>query len=244
MHFRLLNGPVGTAPSARYDESLITWAADYGPVASIWEAEQGLVVPRTYQRYERFNEACQRFSEQAWPITVRLSGGGIVPQGPGIINLSLAYPVDGLPLDHSNAAYERVCGIIQSALHKQNIEIQPQAVSGSFCDGRYNLAWGRGDSARKVAGTAQLWRRITPTPPAAKPSIQVVLVHALILAAIDADAITARINQFENALESGNCYEANRVASLHTCQTAPARYTANDFVSVLTGLLRQELQTG
>lgn len=244
MRFRLLNGPANIPQSARFDESLIALAAKDGPVASIWQAGQGLVVPRTYQRYERFDKACELFAEQAWPVTVRLSGGGIVPQGPGIINLSLSYPVEGLPLEHSNAAYERVCSIIQRALRQQNIETQPQAVSGSFCDGRYNLAWGLDDRAKKVVGTAQLWRRIRPATPEMDPPIQIVLVHALILAAIDVTALTGRINQFERLLDSGKQYDANRVASLHECQTDPARDEAQGFVRVLTDLLTQQLLAG
>ncbi|HEY9280453.1 MAG TPA: lipoate--protein ligase family protein [Eoetvoesiella sp.] len=236
MRFQLLTYSAGNRQSARFDESLIALAANEGPVASVWEAQQGLVVPRTYQRYERFNEVCQSFEKQAWPITVRQSGGGIVPQGPGIINLSLAYAVDGLPLDHSNAAYELICRVIQQALRKLDIDTQPQAVTGSFCDGRYNLAWGLGDAAKKIAGTAQLWRRVTTPSP-----MQIGLVHALILAGIDVNATTERINRFERELDSGKHYDARKIASLHECQTATAPCCGEDFTYVLTRLLIDEL---
>src|SRR5690606_11267187 len=151
-----------------------------GASASVWEAEQGLVVPRTYRRYAGFEQACQQTEQAGWPVTVRQSGGGIVPQGPGIINLSLAYPVHGKPLDHSDVAYQLICGLISRSLQNLGIEAHPQAVEGSFCDGRYNLAVGHGAQARKIAGTAQMWRR----HPAAETGSeqQIVLVHALILA--------------------------------------------------------------
>lgn len=263
MQFHLVPAPADGPQSARFDESLVAMAASHGPVASLWEAGQGLVVPRTYQRYERFKKVCEAFAKKSWPVTVRLSGGGIVPQGPGIINLSLAYAVQGLPLDHSNAAYERICCIIQSALKKLGIDTQPQAVQGSFCDGRYNLAWGKADAAKKVVGTAQLWRRVqsgsinaettnelqqseppampqTPAPSSA-PTAQIVLVHALILAAINVDAVTGCINRFEHALDSGKRYDPERVASLSKCQNTPFAYSDSDFIHALKIALTADL---
>ncbi|MGB3290345.1 MAG: lipoate--protein ligase family protein [Burkholderiaceae bacterium] len=212
---------------ARHDETLIALAAEQGPHACIWETSQGLVVPRTYQRFSPFQQACEDFAAQGWPITVRQSGGGIVPQGPGILNLSLAYAVQGKPLDHSDDAYLLICRVIGEALQDYGVAAQPQAVEGSFCDGRYNLAVGSGDQARKIAGTAQLWRRHPASPGADHGGAghrgaghrsaghrQVVLVHALILASIDVAAITRLANRFEQAIGSDKRYDAQRAVSL------------------------------
>src|SRR5690606_29227601 len=147
-----------------------------------------------------------------WPVTVRQSGGGIVPQGPGIINLSLAYAVQGKPLDHSDEAYLLICRLISLALQEYDIASHPQAIEGSFCDGRYNLAVGLGDDARKIAGTAQLWRRHQV---AGLPDYQqIVLVHALILAHVDTEMLCRQANQFELALGSNRQYASNRIVSL------------------------------
>src|SRR3546814_11147898 len=89
---------------------------------------------------------------------------GIVPQGPGIVNVSLAYAVQGKPLDHSDEAYLLICRIIAQALEEHGVDAHTQAVDGSFCDGRYNLAVGAGQEARKIAGTAHVWRRQTVGP--------------------------------------------------------------------------------
>jgi hypothetical protein len=264
MHFKLITFPPGYRQTARFDESLIALAAQSGPVASVWEAEQGLIVPRTYRRHENFSAACETFARQAWPITVRLSGGGIVPQGPGILNLSLAYAVDGLPLDHADAAYTRICRIIAQALDGYGIATHPQAVAGSFCDGRYNLAWGEGRAARKVAGTAQLWRRVHPaaldlsaghdagastiaarplhTSARRAPLLQVVLVHALIFGAIDVQALTAHANRFEQALNRSMRYDPNRIASLYECMARPA-CPRGAFTSLLAGALIGQLES-
>src|SRR5690606_17506901 len=213
MSFTLLPFARNEPQHVRFDETLITLAAQQGSVACVWEAEQGLVVPRTYRRFPDFDNACVRFNEAGWPVTVRQSGGGIVPQGPGIINLSLAYAVHGKPLDHSDAAYLLICRIISQALQEYGVSSHHQSVEGSFCDGRYNLAVGQGDHTKKIAGTAQLWRR---HPMASSVDQQIVLVHALILAYVDVVALSELANRFEQALGNDKRYTHDRLASVHT----------------------------
>ena len=212
MRFALLP-PDDACRDARFDECLVEHAATSGPTACIWESSQGLVVPRTYQRHANFAASCTSFAAQGWPVTVRQSGGGIVPQGPGIINLSMAYAVRGKPLDHSDDAYLLICHVIAEALRGFGIASHPQPVEGSFCDGRYNLAVGRGTDAKKIAGTAQLWRRHAGTT--AADAKQIVLVHGLILAQVDCAALTMLANGFEQALGTEKRYSSDRIASLH-----------------------------
>src|SRR3546814_21024795 len=76
---------------------------------------------------------------------------------------------------------------MDQALEEHGVDAHTQAVDGSFCDGRYNLAVGAGQEARKIAGTAQVWRR--QAVGSAQEHIQVVLVHALILAGVDVSAV-------------------------------------------------------
>ncbi|CAM5193539.1 hypothetical protein CDEF62S_02602 [Castellaniella defragrans] len=189
------------------DEPLLALTAQ-GPVACLWQAQRGLVVPRTYAARPGFAQVQARFADEGWPIHVRQSGGGVVPQGPGILNLSLAQCFEGRPLDHADALYRHLCEIIQAALRDLGIPTLTQAVEGSFCDGRYNLAVP--SPARKVVGTAQVWRRA----PGRTSAIQVGLVHALILARCDPATLTARANQLEAALGSNRRYLPTRVTSL------------------------------
>ncbi|NYT86811.1 lipoyl protein ligase domain-containing protein [Pollutimonas harenae] len=239
MPFALLSYTGHEPQHARFDESLIALAAQQGPCASIWEAEQGLVVPRTYRRYVDFEHACQQSEQAGWPVTVRHSGGGIVPQGPGIINLSLAYSVHGKPLDHSDAAYQLICNIISTALQAFGIASHPQAVEGSFCDGRYNLAVGEGTQARKIAGTAQMWRR-HPTA-ASGSNHQIVLVHALILAQANMRELCTLANHFEQMLGSNKCYDSERVASLHAISDYRESGT-KPWISALRHALEQQVK--
>lgn len=210
--FTLYEAPASDELNSRFDEALMQHAASSGPSACIWMAPQGLVVPRTYMRSATFDETCVHFAAQGWPVSIRHSGGGVVPQGPGILNISLAYSIEGKPLDHSDAAYQLLCDVISNAASRFNIDTHAQAVEGSFCDGRFNLACGTGDQARKVAGTAQLWRR-QPLP--AGGTRQVVLVHALLMVATDIPYVTQQANALERALGNSRRYLPERAVSMH-----------------------------
>lgn len=236
MRFRLLPADP-TAQGARYDEFLIAAAAREGPSACIWEAAPSLVVPRTYQRFEHFAAVNEHFANAGWPVIVRHSGGGIVPQGPGIANISLAYAVQGKPLNHSDRAYRLLCDIISRALRPFGIAAHPQAVEGSFCDGRYNLAVGTGAQARKIAGTAQLWRR---RPGSTDPDSQIVLAHALLLVDVDTDAVTAIANRYEAALGSDKRYDSRRVTSIRQVLAESAIH-AGDLMAGLKHALAKEI---
>lgn len=217
MKFQLITPTTTTANDSRADEALIALAAKGHAAASIWQTAQGLVVPRTYLRSAQFDNVCEQFARQGWPISVRHSGGGVVPQGTGIINVSLAYAVQGKPLDHADTAYQLICRIIGQSLLDYGIETRAQAVEGSFCDGRFNLATGPESDPRKVVGTAQVWRR-QPGDGTTDPS-QVVLVHAIVLADADIDELTRQANRLEQALGNDKRYLPCRAASLHLCGT-------------------------
>lgn len=238
MPFTLLPPDDIPRADARHDESLIALAAQHGPAACIWASEQGLVVPRSYQNHAGFTAACERYAREGWPISVRQSGGGIVPQGPGIVNLSLAYGVDGKPMDHSEDAYKLICRIIQDALDEYGIASTPQAVEGSFCDGRYNLAVIDQGQPRKIAGTAQVWRR--QKMQGSDGYQQVVLVHALILAHLDVVAATERATGFEQAIGTDKRYDPQRVASIADL-CAPDDPRRDDFPENLTASLTRKI---
>ncbi|MBF6615845.1 lipoyl protein ligase domain-containing protein [Pollutimonas thiosulfatoxidans] len=233
MFFKLVS-PGGGPADARHDERLIALAAEEGPTAMVWQAQQGLVVPRNYQRYATFGPTNEAFARGGWPVTVRQSGGGIVPQGPGIINFSLAYAVDGKPLDHSDQAYQLICDLISDTLAQAGVACRPQAVEGSFCDGRYNLAVDSDSGPRKIAGTAQLWRRHTLAD--GSGFRQVVLVHALIIAQADIQTMNDMANRYEAALGSDKRYQLGRLAQVADYGNWPTRTEAG-----ITGWLMETL---
>jgi lipoate-protein ligase A len=225
MPFQLIDPVSLSGDPLDAEEALLSRAAAGEAVAHVWEAPVSLVVPRSYQRYAALADAREAFAQRGCPVWLRLSGGGLVPQGPGILNLSLAYPVRAPMGTLSEAVYLHLCRILADALNSLGVLTHWQAVEGSFCDGRFNLAWGPGDDARKVAGTAQYWRRV-PHGDTDQP-LYAVLAHAVLLVDADPIEINERANAFEAMIESGRRYEEMRIVTVaqalaYECFSMPA----------------------
>ena len=168
-------------------------------VAHLWQGTPGWVVPRRTAALPAWPAVQARHGSA---LQVRASGGGLVPQGPGIWNLSLAWPAgDATPAD-MHAIYAALCDALAAAFARLGVTATPQPVQGSFCDGRWNLAV----NGRKLVGTAQAWRRFG--------GLQVVLAHALIIVGADPAALTDRANGLEAELGQGRPYHADALTSL------------------------------
>ncbi|MGG1944855.1 lipoate--protein ligase family protein [Trinickia sp. NRRL B-1857] len=214
MPFDLVDFASGSDDPLAAEQALMSLAAEGRRVAHLWVAQRSLVVPRSYQRFAALEDARAEFARGGCPVFLRMSGGGLVPQGPGILNLSLAYQVRGTVGEMSEPVYRHLCELLRDALGSLGLETHWQAVEGSFCDGRFNLAWGPPDDARKIAGTAQYWRRLEAgSDPGASP-LHVVLAHAVLLVSADPEEINRRANAFEDAIGSGKHYLAGRVISV------------------------------
>lgn len=210
MRFRLVDGRAGDADPIAADLDLLRLAEV--PSARLWQTPMSLVVPRSYRQHTRFDTVAAQFAANGCPVHVRTSGGGLVPQGPGILNLSLAYTLPGTPGLWMERVYVHLCRLLQQALEGLGVETHWQAVTGSFCDGRFNLACGSGAQARKIAGTAQYWRALPRHH--AGFGTHAVLAHAVLLVAPDLDAIHARANAFEQAIGSNRRYDPGKTVSV------------------------------
>jgi lipoate-protein ligase A len=166
--------------------------------AHLWQAPCGLVVPRRYTLLPGWAAAA---SDEHGELQVRASGGGLVPQGPGVWNLSLVRPRAAAAGD-TTAVYRALCERLSAGLASLSLAATPQAVEGSFCDGRYNVAI----NGRKLAGTAQAWRVVDGKP--------LVLAHAAIVIDADPHELTARANAFERALGRPTRYRADALTSI------------------------------
>jgi lipoate-protein ligase A len=186
----------GEPPELEWLES----AAQGRPRAVMWVGTTGLVAPTSYRRHANLDDVRASFAARGVPVHLRRSGGGVVPQGPGILNLSLVYAIDGRFGIQTTPAYTHLCAVLQRAFTALGIGTVAQEVPGSFCDGRYNLAVPGPTGARKVCGTAQYWRR--------SGKGHGVLSHALILIDANIEEITARANAFELALNTDRRYRA------------------------------------
>lgn len=217
---------VQQAPLADGVASEALWCAqvaDTGwPTARLWRQQQALVVPKSYERRPQWAEACAASAAAGWPVQVRSSGGGLVPQGPGVWNLSLVWPAPAAMPTDTGVIYSALTDELRAALARLGIESNAQAVPGSFCDGRFNLATG----GRKLVGTAQAWRRIEGRP--------VVLAHAVALVIADPAALTTAANRFEAASGGTLHYEADVITNVaqawrmaHAGAKAPADLEAS-----------------
>jgi lipoate-protein ligase A len=214
MPFEIVTAAADSANPLDAEAALLAQAAAGRAVAHLWEAPVSLVVPRSFQRYATLDDARDAFAQRGCPVWLRLSGGGLVPQGPGILNLSLAYPLAGTIGTMADAVYLHLCAILATALSTLGIDTHWQPVEGSFCDGRFNLAWGPAGDARKIAGTAQYWRRVAQAPDLRDKPLYAVLAHAVLLVDADPLEINRRANDFESLIGSGRHYEADKVVSV------------------------------
>ena len=139
----------------------------------IWCCEQSIVVPKSFTRKPGFDRAVLEMHKRGWPVVIRHTGGDLVPQSPGLLNVSLVFKQK----KHKGSikyTYEALCSPLISALKNLGIDASCSAIPGSFCDGDYNLVV----NGQKIAGTAQRWKRITPSE---NMDEFAVLVHAVIL---------------------------------------------------------------
>jgi len=202
-------------PQAIDGELEMQWldaALDGCATAALWTGQPALVAPLSYRRHASLDAACAASGVRGWPVRLRRSGGGVVPQGPGILNVTLAYPCTRAAGDMAELVYAHLCQLLVDALAKLGVSAFASAVEGSFCDRRFNLAVNHAGSPRKIAGTAQYWRRGKGT--------QAVLAHALLIVSADPAGLSAQANQFEADLDSGRHYKAEALASVAQCWAA------------------------
>lgn len=182
--------------------------APHEAVAQLWQAPQGLVVPGSYRQFTDLRRSARILPRAAGRYGFAAPAAVWYPRGRALS--TLASP--GLrqqPLgEAAEPIYHSLCAVLQRTLARFGVASHPRAVSGSFCDGRYNLACGEGAEARKIVGTAQYWR------PLAAGGGHVVLAHAVILIDADLSAAHQAANAFEAQLGSERVYCADKTVTL------------------------------
>lgn len=154
--------------------------------------DRALVVPRRMQRVDGFDAATRQSQMRQWPVLLRDTGGEPVPQSPAVVNIAMAYRwTANVPEQRRiEEAYLRLCRPICDWLQAQGLNAGIGAVPGAFCDGRFNVTL----DGRKLAGTAQRWRRNAQGP--------LVLAHAAMLLDDDLEEMVAAVNAFTRACQS------------------------------------------
>ena len=155
------------------------------PALLLWRSvERGIVVPRSRGRRPGFVGLSMAAARAGWPLMLRSSGGGAVPQGPGTINLAIITPMPvGARVEDG---YRLICGAISEALMRFEVATETGSVDAAFCDGAWNVTVGQ----RKLAGTAQRWRPMGNGQ-------SVALIHAAIVAAHPPASVWPVLSQVE-----------------------------------------------
>ncbi|GAA0415890.1 protein ligase [Cocleimonas flava] len=158
----------------------------------IWSANQCLVVPYKLTHNKYFEEAVKASESLGWPVYVRQTGGGITPQGPGILNISLGLAnTTGRPFSIAES-YGIICDPIIDELASQDIKGYCSSVPGAFCDGDYNVVV----DGRKLVGTAQRRSRVK-----GQNGQQALFAHALLIYEANIKEITKAVNQLNSLLK-------------------------------------------
>ncbi|MDA7088571.1 lipoate--protein ligase family protein [Pseudomonas sp. SA3-5] len=167
--------------------------------------DAALVMPRRLSRLDGFITAQAACVQQGWPVALRDTGGEPVPQSPAVLNVALAYAVPASDDEQKRieTAYLRLCEPLRAWLRGLGLDPGLGEVDGAFCDGRYNVTL----KQRKLAGTAQRWRR--------RPSDgrHLCLVHAAVLLENQRQAMVEVVNSFYAGCElPSRCRVASHVA--------------------------------
>lgn len=196
-HFHVVQHSIALANGMDLEWQWMQQAAKDGlPYAHLWQSLPGWVVPKSYLLH-----ASEKLLQQLG-CQIRSSGGGLVPQGRGIWNLSLVWPVHHFNELDITDIYIDFCKKITEAFKVLGIYAGTGETAGSFCDGKYNLSV----NGQKVAGTAQSWKKINDT--------HVVLAHAVLLVDIQASSLISAANALENAIGSDKRYDEHAITSI------------------------------
>jgi lipoate-protein ligase A len=159
-------------------------------VCRLWHNHQGLIVGRHDARLPAFQHAARTLAARGWPVALRETGGAAVPQGPGVLHLSLIMPRSRVEGCSTDAVYHLLGEPLQILLAGVGIVAGFGAVPGAFCDGRFNLQV----AGRKIAGTAQAWRAGVCQRQGRRDGY--VLAHAALAVAQDVPAAAAAVTDF------------------------------------------------
>src|SRR5262249_40211609 len=90
-----------------------------------------------------------------WPVVIRRTGGGPVPQGPETLSISLATAHPRAQTPDIDASFRSFADWLCDALRACGLAPEIGEIAGSCCPGRYDIAIG----GRKIIGIAQRRRQ-------------------------------------------------------------------------------------
>ncbi len=148
------------------EQPLFAKASAGEAVAQLWQAPQGLVVPGSYRQFTDLPAVSAHFAARGWPVWLRRSGGGLVPQGRALSTLASPRPVQQPLGEAAEPIYHSLCAVLQRTLARFGVASHARAVSGSFAMAGIILP---AEKARRRArlsvppSTGGRWRRAAAT---------------------------------------------------------------------------------
>ena len=139
-----------------------------------WVPERSLSVS---VREARILPELHQFSDE--PVAIRGTGGTVVPQGPGTINISVLSSHPRHP--GIRETYDALCRALTEGFAEIGLDTTIGSRPGSFCDGDHNLLI----EGQKLVGTAQRWAM-------AADGSTICLHHCVILSGGEPDRLCAR----------------------------------------------------
>jgi lipoate-protein ligase A len=192
-------------------------AAPDRPILRLWRTHRCLVVTPLLAHRPGFQSAADASAARGWPVVVRRTGGGPVPQGPQTLNISLATAHPRADAPGIDRAFTRFADWLCDALRACGIAPEVGEIAGSCCPGRYDIAIG----GRKIIGIAQRRRQGKD----GDALLTATLVHAMLW--LEGD-LTAGIDALERFLSEAGAPERFARARMGTVEEiAQGRITAS-----------------
>lgn len=189
-----------------------------------WQSAPGLCVTRKEHRLPFFAAAQNEMDIAGLELATRRSGGTIVPQGPGIYNVTQITLQNGPR--NIGGSYMAFCEMLQNRLKTAGFETDIGPVDGSYCDGDYNLIL----DGKKLAGTSQRWIK-------GPERAFIILNHAVILVTESGENASVRVNDFHETADETRPYAETTSISLWESEQNRTAMDKIEFFNVITKTL-------
>lgn len=198
--------------------------------ALVWRTGKAIIVPRGLPSRDYFASAAGAVAALGFPVHERDTGGDLTPQSPGVVNLSLAYRLDGKEASIGEAYARLTAPVLAFLKAAYGIDARTASIPGAFCDGAFNVAIGE----RKLAGTAQKWKLLGGEGEKRRVSV---LGHIAIMATNDLAPAVDALNAFYAASGSDRRIVRERHVTLADVlgpARADAAWVARDLAQFLS----------
>lgn len=158
----------------------------------VWRTPKAIIVPRGLPSRDYYAKASAAAEAHGFTLHERDTGGDLTPQSEGVVNLSLAYRLDGKQASIAEAYVALTDPVLAFLKTTYGISARTASIPGAFCDGAYNVAIGD----RKLAGTAQKWKLLGGEGDTRRVSV---LGHIALMATNDLAPALDALNAFYEA---------------------------------------------